>query len=85
MNLLNASDEKGGPLSIDKHLRVQYCENSCVNLCATLSPVLVDILKVKGYLLNILAINRYSLVLNLKKLAVRFCKGASGTSLGSSG
>ena len=53
-----------------------------MNLHITVSTVFVDILKVKGYLLNVPAISRYSLLLNLKKLAARSCQGASGTSLG---
>ena len=55
-----------------------------MNLYARLSAALVNILKVKGYLLNISAINRYSLLLNLKKSVARSYYGTSGTSLGSS-
>ena len=84
-NLAEGSEANGGPLSVIKHLRIPYCEKSCVNLHITVSAVFVDILKVKGYLLNISAIRRYSLFLNLKKLAERSCQGASGTSLGITG
>ena len=55
---------------------------SCVNLHVMVSAVYVEILKVKGCLLNVSATNRYSLFLNVKRSALRSCQGASGTSLG---
>ena len=53
INLANVSDANGGPLSVVKLLGVSYCEKSCVNLCVMVSTVFVEILKVKGYLLNV--------------------------------
>ena len=61
---------------------VPYCEKSCMNLCVMVSAVFVEILKVKGYLLNVSVTNKYSLFLKVKKLVVRSCHGASDTSLG---
>ena len=81
-NLAKGSEANGGPLSVFKHLGVPYCKNSCVNLCITVSAVFVEILKVKGYLLNVSMISRYFLFLNLKKSAARSCHRASGASLG---
>ena len=57
-------------------------KKSCVNICITVSAVFVEILKVKGYLLKVSVISRYSLFLNFKKSAVRSCQEASGTFLG---
>ena len=81
INLANVSDANGGLLLVVKLLRAPYCERSCMNLCVRVSAVFVDILKVKGYLLNVSATNKYSLFLKVKKSAARFCQGASGTSL----
>ena len=39
-------------------------------------------LKNEEYLLNVSATNKYSLFLKVKKLVLRSCQGASGTSLG---
>ena len=85
INLANVSETNGGPLLVVKFLGVPYCEKSCVNLHVTVSAVFVEILKVKGYLLKVSVTNRYSLFLNVKRSAVRSCRGASGTSLGISG
>ena len=82
MNLANVSDANGGPLSVVRLLGVPYCEKSCMNLCVMVSAVFVEILKVKGYLLNVSVTNKYSWFFESEKLAVRSCQGASGTSLG---
>ena len=63
-------------------LGVPYCEKSCMTLNVMVSAVFVEILKVKGYLLNVSATNKYSLFLKVKKLVARSCQGASGASLG---
>ena len=81
INLANVSEANSCPLSVVKLLGVPYCEKSCVNLHVMVSAVFVEILKVKGYLLNVSVTNRYSLLLNVKKSAVRSCQGASGISL----
>ena len=80
INLANVSEANGGPLLVVKLLGVLYFEKLCE--LAMVSAVLVEILKVKGYLLNVSVTNKYSLFLNVKKSAARSCQGASGTSLG---
>ena len=67
INFANVSYANGGPLLVVKLLGVPYCEKSCVNLCGMVSAVFVEILKVKGYLLNVSVTNKYSLFLNVKK------------------
>ena len=82
MNLANVSDANGSPLSVVKLFRVPHCKKSCMNLCMMVSAVFMEVLKVKGYLLNVSVTNKYCLLLKVKKLAARSCQGASGTSLG---
>ena len=84
-NLAKVSDEKGGPLSVDKLRGYPYCEKSCSILLITMSAVFVVTLKMKGNLLKTSEMSKYSLLLNWKKSAVRSCHGAWGTSRGSSG
>ena len=84
-NLANVSDENGGPLSVDKLKGYPYYEISCLSLLNTVSAVFVVTLKMKGNLLKISDMSKYSLLLNWKKSAVRSCHGAWGTSHGSSG
>ena len=74
--MANVSDEKGGPLSDDRLLGYPYCEVSWLSLLIMVSPVLLFFvtLKMKGYLLNISATNKYSL-LNWKMSAVRSSHG----------
>ena len=78
--LANVSDKKEGPLSVDRLLGYLYCEMSWLSLLIMVSADFVVTLQMKGYLLNTLASNKYSLLLNWKKSATRSCHGASGTS-----
>ena len=83
INLANVCEANGGPLSVVKLLGVPYCEKKLFELaCDGFCCFFVEILKVKGYLLNVSTTNKYSLFLNVKKSAARSCQGASGTSLG---
>ena len=84
-NLAKVSDEKGGPLSVDKLKGYPYCEISCSILLITVSAVFVVTLKMKGNLLKTSYMSKYSLLLNWKKSAARSCHGAWGTSHGRSG
>ena len=84
-NLAKVSDEKGGPLSVDKPRGYPYCERSCSILLITVSAVFGVTLKMKENLLKTAEASRYSLLLNWKKSAARSCHGAWGTSRGSSG
>ena len=80
INLANVSGERGGPLSVDRHLGYPYYEMNLLSLLIMVSAVFVVSVKMKGYLLNTLATNKYSLLLNWKKAVARFCHGPLGTS-----
>ena len=81
-NFVRAS-EMGGLLLVDNRFGGPYWEISCWEflVCATLEEVWY----MKGYLLNVSAMRRYSLLLNVKKLVARSCQRILGMSLGSMG
>ena len=60
MNCAIASDENGGPLSVDSVLGDPYCEMSDLILLVTDSAALDETLCRKGYLLNVSAMRIYS-------------------------
>ena len=89
-NSTNVSDKKGGPLLVDRLLGYPYCEMSSLSLLIMVSAVcffffFLVTLKMKGYLLNTLATNKHSLLLNWKKSVAISCHGVFGTSHGSRG
>ena len=55
MNCAKASDEKGGPLSVDSVLGGPYCDISDLILSVTGSAALDETLYRKGYLLKVSA------------------------------
>ena len=64
-------------------LRGPYWDMSCLNFCMMASAVFEVVLKIKGYLLKVSAMMRYSVLLCLKKPVARSCHGPFGMSLGS--
>ena len=66
-----ASNENGGPLSVDSVLGGPYCEISDLILCAIGSAALDEILERNGYLLNVCAMRRYSVLLCWKEVCCK--------------
>ena len=63
INCAKASDENGGPLSVDSVLGGPYREMSDLILFVTGSVALDETLYRKGYLLNVSAMRIYSVLL----------------------
>ena len=63
INCAKASDEKGGPLSVDSVLGGPYCDISDLILLVTGSAALEETLYRKGYLLKVSAMRIYSVLL----------------------
>ena len=62
-NLARISDKKGGLLLVKSHLGGPYCDIQSCKCFMSISVVLECVLWMKGYLLNVSAIRRYSLPL----------------------
>ena len=63
MNLVNVSEENGGPLSVESLLGDPYWEMSDLNLGVIDSATFEDILYRNGYLQKVSAMRRYSVLL----------------------
>ena len=81
MNLANVSDANGGLLSVVKLLEVACCEKRCMNLCVMVCAVFVEILKVKGYLLNVSVTNKYFLFFGSEKIGSKVLPRGRGERL----